>query len=254
METAQYDIMSRSEEQHWWYLGLRDAIGCCLEQAAFRLPPNPVVLDAGCGTGANLQYLSSLLKPKYIAGFDLSELALEHARRKCPQADVYQSDIRLPELRRCNYDLILSTDVLYSTGIADTMHGLRALIDSLTPNGLCILNLPAYNWLLSSHDRVVHTCERYTLTSVRKLASDLDLHCELFSYRLFALFPLIVAMRLPSLLLPQRKSQTSELRQPNSWINKMLLSTLRIENRLIARGVRLPFGSSIFVVARKVAP
>ena len=96
MEAEQYDIMSEAEERHWWYLGLRDAIKRCLALSVLRLPPNPDVLDAGCGTGGNLRFLSTLLQPKNLAGFDVSDLALAHARRKCPQADVYFSDIRTP--------------------------------------------------------------------------------------------------------------------------------------------------------------
>lgn len=251
MEPDQYDIMSLAEGQHWWYLGLRDAIGCCLQQPSMRLPPNPVVLDVGCGTGANLRFLNTFLQPSYLAGFDLSELALTHARMKCPTADVYQSDIRQPELHRDAFDLIVSTDVLYVTGIDETFQGLRILTNALKPGGFCIWNLPAYNWLTSEHDRMVHTRERYTLSQLRRILCELDLECVRISYRMFALFPLIVAMRLPSLLFPSRASSKSDLRQPAAWLNRLLYGILQTENRLIARGLPFPWGSSIFVVGRK---
>ena len=216
-----------------------------------RLQSNPVVLDVGCGTGANLRFLDTLLQPSYLAGFDLSELALTHARKKCPAADVYQSDIREPELHRDAFDLIVSTDVLYVTGIEETFQGLRTLTSALKPGGLCIWNLPAYNWLTSEHDRVVHTHERYTLSRLRKLLGELDMECVRISYRMFAMFPLIVAMRLPSLILRSRASSKSDLRQPANSLNRLLFSILQIENRLIARGILFPWGSSIFVVGRK---
>ncbi len=251
MEPAQYDIMSLAEDQHWWYMGLRDAIRCCLQQPSMQLQPNPAVLDVGCGTGANLRFLNTLLQPSYLAGFDLSELALRHARMKCPAADVYQSDIREPELHRDAFDLIVSTDVMYVTGIEETLQGLRTLTNALKPGGLCVWNLPAYNWLISEHDRVVHTHERYTLGRLRKLLCELDLECVRISYRMFAMFPLIVAMRLPSLIFPSRASSKSDLHQPAATLNGLLFRTLQIENRLMSRGLPFPWGSSIFVVGRK---
>lgn len=251
MEPEQYDIMSLAEDRHWWYQGLRDAIGCCLQQHSMQLPPHPNVLDVGCGTGGNLRYLNTLLQPSYLAGFDLSELALTHARRKCPNAEIYQSDICQPELRSDAFDLIVSTDVLYMTGIKDTLPGLIKLTRALKPGGLFLSNLPAYNWLTSEHDRVVHTRERYTLSLIRLLLRELDLECVCISYRVFALLPLIVIRRFSSLLLRSRISPRSDLQQPAEWLNRVLFRVLQMENRLFARGLQLPWGSSIFVVGQK---
>jgi hypothetical protein len=125
------------------------------------------------------------------------------------------------------------------------------LIAALKPGGFFVGNLPAYDWLASEHDRVVHTRERYTEGRLRKLLFDLDLECVRLSYRLFALFPLIVLSRLPSLLLRSRTSSVSDLRQPSEWLNVVCLRMLQLENRLIARGFSFPWGSSILVVGRK---
>jgi undecaprenyl-phosphate 4-deoxy-4-formamido-L-arabinose transferase len=46
-------------------------------------------------------------------------------------------------------------------------------------------------------------------------------------------------------------STASDLQQPSGWLNRMLLSNLRCENRLIAQGAKLPFGSSIFAIAKR---
>lgn len=252
MEAEQYEIMSEAEDRHWWYLGLRDAIRVNLACTAFSLPPNPVVLDAGCGTGANLRFLSELLRPTYLAGFDLNHRAIQLASAKCPEADIYLSDIRDPELHRASFDLIVCCDVLYVPGIAGSFAGLQRLIAALNPGGLLVLGLPAYQWLKSAHDKVVHTRERYTLKQVQKLNLDLQLTPMRLTYRLSSLLPLIVLKRLPSLFGQGRNRPTaSELRQPSNWLNRLLYMNLHIENRLISRGVRLPFGSSIFSIGRK---
>lgn len=251
MEPEQYDIMARAEQQHWWYRGLRDVIGQCLQQSDLRLPEHPSVLDAGCGTGGNLRFLQDLLAPSYLGGFDLSEAALGHARRLCPEADVYASDIRNPRCHHRSYDLIISCDVLYTSGMNASFAGLQRLVGALRQDGLFILHLPAYRWLTSAHDRAVHTCERYVLAQVRQLLVDLGLVRVRASYRLCTLLPLIALKRCPSLLNPKWQPSSSDLQLPAAWINELLFRTVQLENRVIASGVGLPWGSSIFAIGRK---
>lgn len=251
MESEQYEIMAEAEESHWWYLGLRDAIASCLGREDLRLPESPAILDAGCGTGANLRFLSETFQPGYLAGFDVSELALGHARQKCPKAEVYQSDISEPLVYRSQLDLIVCCDVLYVPGLEKAREGLRSLVNALAPGGLLLLNLPAYQWLKSAHDRAVHTSERYTQRQIQRFLGELGLQPVRLSYRVCFLFPLIVLKRLPSMLYPSRARSSTDLAQPVGWLNRRLLGTLKFENRLIAKGTRLPWGTSLFAIARK---
>jgi SAM-dependent methyltransferase len=251
VESEQYEVMANAEDVHWWYLGLRDAIASCLSREDLQLPESPAILDAGCGTGANLRFLAEAFHPGYLAGFDASELALGHARRKCPEAEIYQSDVCRPVLPRAQFQLIVSCDVLYVPGLEAARNGLHSLAEALAPGGLLLLNLPAYQWLKSAHDRAVHTSERYVLKQIRRLLADLDLQPVRLSYRVCLLFPLVVMRRLPSMVWRSRARTSTDLAQPPGWLNRCLLSTLRFENRLIAKGTKLPWGTSIFAIARK---
>ena len=251
MEPEQYDIMAQAEQNHWWYRGLRDVIAQCLAKPDLALPPHPSVLDAGCGTGGNVRFLHDLLAPSYIGGFDVAEKALVHARRQCPQADIYASDIRNPKCHRHAYDLVVSCDVLYTSGLAASMCGLRKLVSALAPGGLCILHLPAYQWLTSNHDRAVHTTERYVLSQLRALLDELGLLCVRASYRLCCLLPLVALRRLPSLVSARGQATSSDLDLPAAWLNESLYRTVQLENWLVAAGACLPWGSSIFAIGRK---
>jgi SAM-dependent methyltransferase len=213
------------------------------------------VLDAGCGTGENLKALSAALQPSYIGGFDASEDALSFARRKCPDADLFSADICSPNLREKDLDLIISTDVIYIPGAAVVLPGLQQLVSALRPGGLFVVNVPAYQWLFSDHDIAVHTSERFTTTSMRALLAELGLCVDILTYRICVLFPLVVAGRLPSLLRGPRigsDTQSDLHSMPGEGVSRILYSTLLVENALIARGVSLPFGSSVFAVARKL--
>ena len=246
--------MARVEAGHWWYLGLRDILNRTLRDAKSALPPHPRVLDAGCGTGRNLAALRDWLEPSYLGGFDASLEALEFARQRVPEADLYSSDICAPTLRESELDLAISLDVIYIPGAERARPGLAKIVEALRPGGLLVLNLPAYEWLFSEHDVAVHTSERYTARRVRRLLEDLGLQEQLLTYRLCLLFPAVVASRLPSLFRarPGDEDARSDFhRVPGEAMNRMLFAVLRAENALIARGVRFPFGSSVYAIARK---
>ncbi len=251
MEPQQYDLMDRVETRHWWYLGLRDLLARCWRRPEMALETSPIVLDAGCGTGGNLQFFSQLLTPGYLGGFDNSPLALAAAERKCPGADLYASDICAPTLHRERFDLIFSCDVVYVPGLVAARPGLIKLVEHLKPGGQFVLHLPAYNWLKSHHDQAVHTRERYVLGQVKRLMADLNLQCLRASYRLCPLLPLIVLRRMPSLLSRRTDRASNDLVLPPAWLNRWLTTVMRAENLCIARGMSMPWGSSIIAIGKR---
>jgi SAM-dependent methyltransferase len=253
MNPGEHALMARVEETHWWYRGLRDAIARTLARPDLALGPAPRVLDAGCGTGANLRLLAERLTPACLAGFDVSAEALAFARAKVPTAHVVAGDIRDPPLPGAPYDLVLSMDVICIPGLDASMPGLERLAGALRPGGLFMLNLPAYPWLMSEHDRAVHTTERFTATSVARLYERLGLELVVLTYRLCVVVPLVVARRLPGLVWRDRsRPPRSDLHAaPGRMIDAVLSTTLIAENALIARGWRLPWGSSVFAIGRR---
>ena len=254
LNPGELEVMARVEEGHWWYRGLRDVLARTLVAQGGGLPVHPRVLDAGCGTGRNLVALRDRLEPSYLGGFDASEAALQIARQKLPAADLYSGDICESPLHERDLDLVVSLDVLYIPGIERSRPGLERLVDALRPGGLLVLNLPAYDWLYSQHDVAVHTTERYTAGQIRSLLLGLGLQVRLLTYRLCLLFPVLVASRLPSLFRarPGDQQARSDLHHaPGRVANRVLWSAMRVENALIARGASLPFGSSVYAIARK---
>jgi SAM-dependent methyltransferase len=253
MNEREYHVMAELEADHWWYRGLRDLISRTLVANGFTERSGLRVLDAGCGTGANLKLLGTLLGTSYLGGFDVSPLAVEYARGKVPEADIYPGDVCNPPLHSDAYDLILSCDVLCIVGLDAAADGMRRLTECLAPGGLLILNLPAFSWLFSAHDLAVGTRQRMTAKQVRGFLHDLGLDVTLSTYRLFALFPAVVLARLPSMLCRPREasSQRSDVRRSHPLVNRCLTRILRYENAGIMRGLSWPWGSSVFAVGRR---
>lgn len=252
MNDREYDVMADVERDHWWYRGLRDLIGRVLVREGLAERSGLRVLDAGCGTGGNLRMLHAMLDTAYLGGFDWSPLALDYARQKVPEADLYRSDLCVPEFHAEQFDLVLSCDVLSMTGLEAARTGMLRLVERIRPGGLLMLNLPAYQWLFSRHDVAVATRQRFTAAQIRRFLESMGLEIDLLSCRLCALFPAIVLARLPSIFLGSRQpAPHSDLSIPHWLVNCCLERALSWENLVILHGVRFPWGSSIFVVARQ---
>lgn len=248
--------LAEVESRHWWYRGLRDLIARCLGPRALGLPPNPRLLDAGCGTGETLRFLRDRFHPSYLGGFDTAELALRSAREKVPDAHLFLSDVCDPVIPCEPLDLVISLDVISVPGSERARNGLERLVGALRHGGLLLLNLPAMGWLYSEHDEAVHASQRFVASEVRKLLRGLGLEVPLLSYRLFLLLPAVILARLPRLR--SRPGGSYDVAAASDLdlrltapAERVLFGLLCAENRIIARGGFLPWGSSIFAVGRK---
>ena len=232
----QFERVARVEHSHWWFAGLRELVRLSLAE---RLGEHAAVLDAGCGTG---QTLAELPESWRRTGFDLNPGPLAIARKRVDAEFIEASinDIPLPD---DSFDAAVSLDVLCVGGV-DEHAALCELRRVLRPGGTLVLNLPAYEWLRSGHDVVANSARRYTARRLRRLLRDAGFEVERLSYRVTAMFPAAAAARLI------RRGRTgTDVGDVNPAINRVLTWLLRVENRIIRR-LPLPFGLSVFAVAR----
>ncbi|MBA3909495.1 MAG: SAM-dependent methyltransferase [Rhodobacter sp.] len=241
MERSVYDRMNELEATHWWFVARRSIIASLVER---HLPKGPAsrILEAGCGSGGNLQMLGEFGQ---VDAFEYDSGARAHAKDKSGL------DIRFGALpdqlpfddRR--YDLIGLFDVLEHVE-ADTA-SLSALADRLDASGKILVTVPAFPFLWSKHDLRHHHFRRYTRASLTEAARQAGLKVSYCSYFNSFLFPLAVTARALKRLTGR---ETPDDRLPPAWLNAILTRILRAERRVL-RGIRFPIGLSLAAVLEK---
>jgi predicted TPR repeat methyltransferase len=248
MLPEEYRNIYDHESTHWWYRTLHHLVEMIVKESIKKQFGNkPVkILDAGCGTGRMMEILR---KYGEVDGIDYSPEAISFVKKRgFHQAEITDLNEWIPRKR---YDIIVSLDVLYHTGIRDDMTVVRKFHDALHQEGILILNLPAFEILRRRHDLVVHTRRRYTRSIFTDQLTKSGFKPEIAGYRLPILYFAILAAKLFSSLHPAREVK-SDLKDVPLLLNKLLYFAGRLENRWIYQAGGFPAGSSLFVVAKKV--
>lgn len=244
MEKNEYNKMYRYENDHWWYKGLHELVEYYVKKESYN--KNLKIFDAGCGTG---KMLSILKKYGDVKGIDYSKDAIDFCReRKLDNVEI--EDLNTWSSYGELYDIIVCLDVLYHSGIKDDLHILKKFHESLNINGLLILNLPAFNCLKRKHSILVGGKRRYRKSLLIPIQENIGLNPILSTYRLAFLFPIILIKKLIEFIFFSSRME-SDLKEIHTSLNRFLLYINRIENFFILKGVTIPFGSSLFVIAKK---
>lgn len=243
MHPSEYERMFALEEQHWWYRALRELVVWHVRRAA--RAGSLRILDAGCGTGG----MSLRLQPfGNVDGIDAAECAVGHCRQR-GLTTVLCADLNTWEPVPAAYDVIVCLDVLYHQGIRDDAAVIRKFRAALKAGGMLIVQLPAFECLRRAHDVVVATKRRYTRSQARRLLSENGFEVQLCCYRLPWLFVAALFSKWYEGIYTAHSEARSDLEQMPQWLNGLLLALVRLENIFVRRGVSMPFGSSVFIVA-----
>jgi SAM-dependent methyltransferase len=237
VEDEVYRAMYELEDRHWWFRGRRAIIWALLERAGVHGPLR--LLDAGCGTGRHLVEYGVLGEAH---GIDPSPAAVEACHRRGLDQVVAAPIERLP-YGDASFDLVLATDVLEH--LPDDAVALRELRRVAAPGATIICTVPALMWLWSDEDVRLHHHRRYRRPELVARARETGWEPSLATYYNTLLLPAIaVARKLAGT--PAR----SEMERSSGPLTAGLVAPLRLEAALLGRGLRLPIGVSVGLVAR----
>jgi SAM-dependent methyltransferase len=243
MEPHEYEKMAEVEDRMWWYRALHRNLQLIIER--FRPRVDGRLLDAGCGTGGLLRKLAAAHCDARLFGLDAWEPACTLTATRSGRPVVQGVLNQLPLIDGA-VDCMVSADVLSHNGV-DPRLALRELRRCLSASGVLILNLPAYQWLLSYHDERVQQARRFTRGEVVQLLEEAGFAPLYATYWNTFLFPLMLLRR----LLPASPGQESDVHPYPQPVERLFGSLLACESALLRAGARLPFGGSVLVVARK---
>jgi SAM-dependent methyltransferase len=244
MDIQEYDNMALFEDSYWWHVGRRRIIFRILEKYSHTYKQD--ILDIGCGTGGNYALLN--------------QYGNVHGLDNAPEAITYCEEKGIPNisLGACedmpygnkSFDWIVALDVLEH--LEDENMALGEFSRVLRPKGRLLLTVPAYAFIWSGHDEVLHHQRRYVRKQLKRLLEENGYSVHMISYMITFLAPVIIGVRLAERVTKRfmNINQKTSYIIPPKGINRFFIKLLHVEGRIL-KHIALPFGTSIICVARK---
>src|SRR6266849_4250259 len=235
MRDQEYRAMFELEERLWWYEGMREVTANILGPVLMEKKDRRA-LDLGCGTGYSLAWLRDRLKIGDVYGIDLSPHAAAFWRARGLRTVALASVDKLP-FGECEFDLATCFDVIYQLSDERASAAVLEIHRVLKPGALLFIREPAYQWMRGGHDVAVGTHRRYTLTDLRRLLRAHGFKLRRSTYANTLLFWAAAPHRLLSKL---RGSTQSDVKPVPRWLNRGLVTFLKLEARMLSR-LSFPF-------------
>ena len=227
-------------ENSFWFKSRQDLLTVFFG----KLPPMTAgasqrsILNIGSGTGHDLQVMQQYGK---LHVMDIEPRAIE----LIPDNLVHEKrvgDVRNISYEDNTFDVVVTCDMLEH--VDNDVQAVKEILRVLKPGGYLIFTVPAFNAIYSGHDRDMLHHRRYNKSMARVLLRDFK-KVEL-GYWFCTLFPAAAAHR----LYHRNDDKQSPYVLP-AILDKGVYATLKLENWLISKGVRLPFGLSLYGIYQK---
>jgi SAM-dependent methyltransferase len=229
MKAEQFEVNAQIEERHWWFVARRRILRAIVERV---VPPSrqSLIVDIGCGTGANI---AALAEQYECIGIDPSAEAIAHAQKRFPGVrflcgegpEVLKTLGRAPEL-------ILLSDVLEH--LSDDFLFFSQLATAMPVGAHLLLTVPAKPALWSPHDVSFGHYRRYEPERLARVWQGLPMSSRLFSYFNSQLYPIVRTARLLTRLRGHSVgSAGTDFRLPRAWLNRWLTAVFAGETRVL---------------------
>ncbi len=244
MEHNEYENMYQLEDFYWWFVARRWLVRDLLA-GILRPSPENLIVDVGCGTGANQRVLS---KYGTVLSIDASVEALRFCSSRGMDHLLACNAQEIP-LRTGSADAITALDCLEH--VDDDLMAFSEMYRILKPGGVLLLTVPAYGFLWSEHDEALHHRRRYGPWELgnKMKAAGFELARESF-FITAMFFPILLLRVFQNMVKQHVRPATTHIILPR-WLNSMLIGSLAVERFLCCHGLNLPFGVTLMAIGRK---
>lgn len=245
------------EDEHFWFRTRNEIIRSLIEQIVGKFSKGYKVLEIGCGTGNVLRVLGEACLDGMLIGSDLHFGGLKFARSRVT-SPLIQADLHFLPFKS-KFNLIGLFDVIEH--IPNDEEVLNHLNRMITPGGYLFLTVPAHPSLWSYFDEGAHHCRRYQQQELEIKLHSAGFEIEFLTQYMAFTFPLMWLARRFTGLVNGNKSISIERAtrltlaefKVTPLVNPILTWLLRYEVQILTRRRKLPFGTSLLVLARKPA-
>jgi ubiquinone/menaquinone biosynthesis C-methylase UbiE len=241
MHDLAYHDLHALEANHWWYRGMR-AIYSRLLRRHIRAE-TVSVLDIGCGSGGNFPVLAPYGS---VVGLDLASVALELWPEGA--AGLVQANAVALPFDNSSFDLV--TLLALVEHVDNDVGVLREAARVCKPEGIVMVNVPAFQALWTDHDEANRHVRRYRAGELERKARKAGLGIVTMSYANAFLFPIALVtrsiQRVQQRMVRQGTPRVDMFPVPEP-LNSWLACLLDLEG-LLMNWIRFPFGVSIVAV------
>jgi SAM-dependent methyltransferase len=237
-----------AEQRHFWFRGFKRFVTPLIEEATAGRS-NARLLDAGCGTGANLPLLQRYGTP---FGLELFRRGIRFAHERGLRRLIQASVTHLP-FGNASFDVVLSFDVLYCLEAAAEQSALQEMFRVLRPGGFVVINVAALEILKGDHSALGGEVRRYTRPELSRKLESTGFHVKRLTYTNASLFPITATVRVLQRLRGVKPDggHKGDFYLPPAPINALFSNALAVESRIIHAGIDMPVGSSLLGLAQK---
>jgi SAM-dependent methyltransferase len=242
-DPSYYADLFRAEDRHVWFTHRNAVLAGFIRRAWRQSGERGRVLEVGCGTGNVLRLLERECCGGQIVGMEMFTEGLTYARHRVPRAGLVSARIEALPFND-PFQLIGMFDVLEH--ISDDGGALTALRRVLAPGGRLLATVPAHASLWSAFDEASGHVRRYRIGEFRDVFERHGFLVEFVSYFMAPLYP---AIWLTRRLMATKGDPVRAQLEVSRPTNLLMSAALAPERWWLERRGRLPFGTSLLIVA-----
>ena len=243
MESEVYLRHIENEGHHWWFKATREIIHSIIKKNINFKSQKINILDFGAGSGRNIRMLS---KYGNVYVYEKDEKTSNFLKEKFKKSENIEIIQKPNNNNKEFFDLILAADVIEH--VEDDEAILQYLSELLNKNGQILITVPAFNFLFSSKDKVLHHYRRYTKKNIKNKISKNFNFTKLTYYNFFLFIP--IAISIVFLKIFRASFIDFVEKKPNTILNSVLFQIFHSE-KFILNFLNFPFGISLIALARK---